>query len=86
MQEETKSNVSPSSEASTIQSTLVDAQVVFLKNKELSAISNPTIVITENTFTGHKKPQAGEVSDPSSVVDEVLNYINNHKIGHMSLL
>tara|TARA_X000000950_G_scaffold23142_1_gene24840 strand:- start:1275 stop:1886 length:612 start_codon:yes stop_codon:yes gene_type:complete len=79
--------VSPSSEASTIQSTLVDAQVGVLKeygNSSPSAISNPTIVITENTFSdgAQEATQAGEVSDPSSVVDEVLNYINNHKIGH----
>lgn len=78
--------VSPSSEASTIQSTLVDAQVGVLKeygNSSPSAISNPTIVIQENGLSdGQSGTAAGEVSDTDSTVDEVLNYIQNHRIGH----
>lgn len=78
--------VSPDSEASTIQSTLVDAQVGVLKeygNSSPSAISNPTIVIQENGLSdGQSGTAAGEVSDTDSTVDEVLNYIQNHKIGH----
>ena len=78
--------VSPDSEASTIQSTLVDAQVGVIKeygNSSPSAISNPTIVIQENGLSdGQVGTAAGEVSDTDSTVDEVLNYIQNHKIGH----
>lgn len=79
--------VSPSSEAATIQSTLVDAQVGVLKeygNSSPSAISNPTVVITENTTSadGQEAVASGEVSDPESIVIEVINYIQNHKIGH----
>lgn len=78
--------VSPDSEASTIQSTLVDAQVGVLKeygNSSPSAISNPTIVIQENGLSdGQSGTAAGEVSDTDSTVDEVLNYIQNHRIGH----
>ena len=78
--------VSPDSEAATIQSTLVDAQVGVLKeygNSSPSAISNPTIVIQENGLSdGQVGTAAGEVSDTDSTVDEVLNYIQNHRIGH----